>query len=354
MTVLFQNGRVFDGEKFFTADVFVNNGIVEKIEKTISTSADFVYDASGKTVSAGLVDAHVHIRGVSSVDFATPAELATIPFGVTCAADAWASSGCSEQLDRLAVKTTVFAGVRVESGRAVFDLTEKLLADYRDKVAGIKLAFDISNPEIFDIRPLLEVIDFAERKALPVLVHSTGSPVPMADIIKHLRCGDIITHAFHGGKNNSFEDGYECLVSAKKKGIVVDAGLAGYVHTDFSVFRGAVECGIIPDVISSDITKLSAYKRGSVYGLTTCMSIARDVGMKEDDVFRAVTSQPAKALKKEGVWGALRVGGAADIAVLSYSDNGYDMTDKQGNRIVSRCGYRCELTMIDGEIMYRR
>lgn len=298
MTVLFQNGRVFDGERFFHADVFVNNGIVEKIEQKLSTSADFVYDASGKTVSAGLVDAHVHIRGVSSPDFATSAELATIPFGVSAAADAWASQGSGECLESLAIKTLVFAGVRVKSGRAVFDITEKVLLSYGDRVTGVKLAFDVSNPEIFDINPLLDVIDFAEKNKLSVLVHSTGSPVPMADIVDNLRAGDILTHAFHGGKNNASEDGYNCLINAKEKGIVLDAGLAGHVHTDFSVFRGAVERGILPDVISSDITKLSAYKRGGIYGLATCMSIARDLGMDEESVFKSVTSQPAKALKK--------------------------------------------------------
>lgn len=354
MTVLLCGGRVWDGERFLSADVLVNNGIVEKIEKSISCSADLIYDVSGKTVSAGLVDAHIHMHGVSAVQFATQPELATIPFGVTCAADAWATLGSAEYLDSLAIKTAVFAGVMVKGGRADFDLCEKTLANYGDRAVGVKLAFDESNPEIFDINPLLDVIDFAERKKLSVLIHSTGSPVPMADIVDNLRCGDILTHAFHGGKNNSSEDGYKCLADAKKKGIFVDAGLAGYVHTDFSVLRGAVARGIIPDLISSDITKLSAYKRGGIYGLTTCMSIARDVGMMEEDVMRAVTSTAAKALGKENECGSLKVGSAADICVLSYSDNGYDMTDKQGNRVFSSCGYRCELTMIDGEIMYRR
>lgn len=354
MSVLIFGGRVWDGEKFFRADVLLKNGIVCKIKENISDSADFVYDANGKIVSAGLVDAHVHMRGVSSENFATSAELSTIPFGVTAAADAWAAHGNRQYIDGLAVKTVVFAGVEVKSSRAVFDCTRKILADYGSSAIGIKLAFDESNPEIFDINPLLDVVEFAKENKLLVLVHSTGTPVPMADIVDNLRAGDILTHAFHGGKNNAADDGYRCLLRAKEKGIVVDAGLAGHVHTDFAVFHGAVERGILPDVISSDITRLSAYKRGGIYGLTSCMSIAKGMGMSECDIFKAVTGVPAKALKRENEWGILKEGAAADVCVLSYTENGYDLTDKCGNRITSDLGYRCDLTIIDGEIMYRR
>lgn len=354
MTVLLANGRVWDGERFYLADVLVKDGVISRIESNIIACADFTYDASGKIVSAGLVDAHVHMRGISSADFANSADLATIPFGVTAAADAWACFGNAMFLDTLAVKSVVYVGTSVKSGRAVFDATERVLADYGERAIGVKLAFDTANPEIYDIQPLVDVVKFAEKHGLSVLVHSTGSPVPMSDIVSCLRAGDVLTHAFHGGRNNAAEDGYECLINAKKQGIFVDAGFAGHVHTDFSVFYGAVKQGILPDIISSDITKLSAYTRGGIYGLTACMSIAVDAGMSEEDVFKAVTGTPAKALRRESEWGMLKEGVAADIAVLDYVDNGYDLTDKSGGRIHSKCGYRCELTLVNGCITYRR
>ena len=43
----------------------------------------------------------------------------------------------------------------------------------------------------------------------------------------------------------------------------------------------------------------------------------------------------------------------ADIAVFDYTDCGFDMTDGRGNRIFSKKGYRCKLTVLDGEIVYR-
>ena len=56
--ILIKNGRVWDGEKFFFADVLPDGKVIAKIDKNISDHADFTFDAKDKTVSAGLVDIH--------------------------------------------------------------------------------------------------------------------------------------------------------------------------------------------------------------------------------------------------------------------------------------------------------
>jgi imidazolonepropionase-like amidohydrolase len=83
------------------------------------------------------------------------------------------------------------------------------------------------------------------------------------------------------------------------------------------------------------------------------MSMARHMGMSEIDIFRAVTANPAKVLGKSDEWGYLRVGRIADIAVLDYTDEGFDLTDKAGNHIESKNGYRCVLTVSDGQVVYK-
>ena len=87
--------------------------------------------------------------------------------------------------------------------------------------------------------------------------------------------------------------------------------------------------------------------------MTMCMSLAKHLGMSEEDIFRAVTSAPAKALGKHNEWGYLGVGRCADIAVFDYTDEGFDLTDKGGNRVASKKGYRCVLTLSDGEVVYK-
>lgn len=87
--------------------------------------------------------------------------------------------------------------------------------------------------------------------------------------------------------------------------------------------------------------------------MTMCMNIAKTLGMREEDIFKAVTANPAKALGKETEWGHLKVGGCADIAILDYTDEGFELTDKVGNHIRNTKGYRCVLTVSDGQVVYR-
>ena len=55
----------------------------------------------------------------------------------------------------------------------------------------------------------------------------------------------------------------------------------------------------------------------------------------------------------ENEWGHLRVGRCAGLAVFDYTNEGFDLTDKAGNHIESENGYRCVLTVADGELVYR-
>ena len=351
--ILIKNGKVWDGERFCFADILTENEKIAKIADKICETAEFEYDASGKIVSAGLVDIHVHMKGISTDRFGIHPELSCIPFGVTAAADAGGGNGDKKLLDSFLLKNAVFVGVSFKNNKACFDYTEKLLERYGEKTVGIKVYFDTSVSEVTDIKPLCEAVEFAEANNLIVMVHSSNSPVPMRELLSVLRKGDILTHAYHGGKNNVREDGFECIKSARKRGVIIDAGLAGHVHTDFKVFEDAISCGAYPDTISTDITKFSAYKRGGRYGMTMCMNIAKTLGMNEEEILRSVTSTPAKVLGKENEWGYLKSGRCADIAVFDYADESFNLTDKTGNRITSETGYRCVMTVADGEVVFK-
>jgi predicted amidohydrolase len=202
-----------------------------------------------------------------------------------------------------------------------------------------------------NVGDIKEICELAHNKGLKVMVHCNGSPSPMAEILSCLEGGDVLTHAYHGGKNTARDDGFSSIIEAKGRGVIIDAGLAGHVHTDFSVFSEAVRLGATPDVISTDVTNRSAFVRGGKYSLNMCMSIAEDMGMSEEAVFRAVTSAPALAMGRS--WGRLTVGGVADITVLDREGEGYSLTDSDGNLIENKRGYRCLLTLSDGQIVYK-
>ena len=350
--ILIKNGRIWDGTRFLRADVLTEGALIAAIGENLTASDALVYDAAGKTVSAGFVDVHTHMWGVSTDKFGIQAEISCLPFGVTVAADASGEQGDRALLDRFLLKTAVFVKSSIRGNRADFEKTQGRMTAFGSRVVGIKVYFDTTMTEASDATPLREICDFAHEKGLRVMVHCSHSPIPMAEILEVLGTGDILTHAFHGGENNAAEDGFESMRRAQRRGVVIDAGLAGHVHTDFSVLRRAVACGVLPDTVSTDITRYSAFQRGGRYGMTMCMSIARHLGMPEEALFAAVTKNAAKALGKENEWGMLRVGGHADIAVLSENGTGFDLTDKAGNRIASDAGYQCELTVLNGQVVY--
>ena len=350
--ILIKNGRVWDGEKFYFADVLTDGEKIIKIEDKIKETADFEYNARNKIVSAGLVDVHTHLRGINK-EFGIHAELSCIPFGVTSVADACGVYGDKALLDSFLVKNVIFVPVQIRENKAFFDSVESGLIKYGEKVVGLKVYFDTQVSDVKDETPLYEAVEYAKKHGLIVMVHSSNSPVSMAKLLSVLRKGDILTHAYHGGTNNVSDDNYECIKKAKDNGIIIDAGLAGHIHTNFNVLKSGIACGAEPDIISTDITRFSSYKRGGRYGMTMCMNIAQKLGMNEEDIFRAVTSVPAKSLGKENTWGYLKVGRCADVAVFDYTKEAFNMTDKSGNHIAGEKGYRCVLTLADGEVVYK-
>lgn len=352
-SLLIKNGRLWDGNRFFYADLYVCDGIIAKIANNIDITADYTYDATGKIVSAGLVDCHIHMKGPEPDKYGINAEMSCIPFGVTSAADAGGAHGNKELSDACLVKTVTFARVGIVNNEPDYQITEKKLQLYEDQIIGLKVYFDSKTTDVRSITPLAEICSYAQNRNLRVMVHCSNSPAPMSEILEILRPGDILTHAFHGGMHTARDDNYLSMQKAKQRGIIIDAGFAGHIHTDFSVFRAAIAQGVLPDTISTDITRSSAYTRGGRFGMTLCMSMARTAGMKEADIFRAVTSTPAKALGKEDQWGCLKEGGSADIAVLEYGHEPFNLTDKAGNKLNDTKGYRCKMTVANGIVVWR-
>ena len=351
MSILIKNGRIWDGEKFFFADVLTENKRIAAIRPSIEEKADFIFDAKGKTVTAGLVDLHMHMQGISGDMYAIDVHSACYPFGVTAACDAGARKGSHALLGSFGVKNAVFADSVINNDTLDQVATSKNLALFGKKAIGIKLFYDETGGKLHSIKPLREVCAYARSKGLKVMVHCNHSPTSMLSIVEELRAGDVLSHIYHGGKNDCTEDDFAALKLARKKGIVLDAAFAGHVHTDFAVLRSAFAAGQYPDTISTDITKNSAYKRGGRYGQTMCMSMARTAGMSEEAIFRAVTVTPAAAAGLPV--GKLCEGGCADLCVLDYTTEPFCLTDKAGNILENKNGYRCRLTISDGVVVHK-
>ena len=181
-------------------------------------------------------------------------------------------------------------------------------------------------------------------------VHTARSPISMEKLLSTLSPGDIATHVFHPQPSSAEEDGFECLKKAQARGIYLDSCICANEHVDFAIYKEAVEAGIYPDLIGTDLADEIAFTRGGRYGLTMCMTVARVLGMPEEHIFRAVTTNAAKALRRD--WGRLQEGKPADLAVLNWEKEPMDLCDRQGHRISSEYGYRCHMTIKNGQIVY--
>ena len=273
--ILIKNGRIWDGNRFYFADILTDGEYISKIEDRIDDEANYTFDATGMIVTPGLVDCHIHMQGTEPDRFGINPEMSTIPFGVTAAADAGGAHACEELTKHYLVKNVTFVRVPIRNNQPDFQSAERKLALYPTTAIGLKVYFDTNSSEVTDIAPLAEICRYAQAHGLLVMVHCSNSPTPMSEILEVLNPGDILTHAFHGGVHTARDDDYKSMMEAKKRGVIIDAGFAGHIHTDFAVFRKAVSLGVLPDTISTDITRASAYMRGGRFGMTMCMSIDR-------------------------------------------------------------------------------
>ena len=268
-----KNARIWDGEKYTHGSLSVSAGKIVGIGDEVELEAAEIFDAEGRLLTPGLIDIHTHIRNISNNTFGFDAALGTVPFGVTAVVDGGACKGDVNYLNTLPVDSAVFVAVDVKDDEPRLDKVEEAVARYGDRFAGLKLYLDTSSPNVKTIGSLKKACAYAESKGYRVMVHTTGSPASMLEVVQTLKKGDIWTHAYHGGENTSDVDGFKAIFAAKEKGVIVDAGMAGNVHTDFAVLKKAIEAGALPDTISTDFTRLSIYVRGGIYSLNMCMGI---------------------------------------------------------------------------------
>lgn len=130
-----------------------------------------------------------------------------------------------------------------------------MISQYGEKFIGLKVYFDKTFVDVWDIDSIKEICEYSAKNKLKVMVHTSNSPVSMLEIVDALNSGDIISHAFHGGENDASFNNFEALKKAKEKGVFVDSALSAYYHINYSVFKNSLRYNIIPDIISTDITK---------------------------------------------------------------------------------------------------
>ena len=350
--LVLRGGRVVDPSQGIDAvmDVGFQDGRVAKMGPELP--GDKVKDVSGRIVTPGLIDLHTHVYWGGTSLGVDPARLAR--GGCTTLVDAGSAGpgnypGFLEHVIRpcrariLAFLNVSFAGIygfskRVmvgESGdlrlMAPADAVEVIEAN-RDTIVGVKVRVGLHASGNSGCVPLDIARQTAEEVGLPMMVHIDHPPPTLEDVLTRMRKGDILTHCFRPFPNNpSTPDGRvrDIVVEARKRGVIFDIG-HGMGSFAFKTARAMLANGFAPDCISSDVHALCI--DGPAFDNLTTMSKFLSLGMKLDDVIRAATETPAKALRRTDL-GALRPGSVGDASILEFEQGAFDYVDVTGERI---------------------
>ena len=192
----------------------------------------------------------------------------------------------------------------------------------RDIVVGAKArACHTGDPEF---SPFL---DAAQRAMgdLPVMVHLGRFPftpviTPRA-LLRQLRGGDIITHAFRGAGGMCGPDGKAVpeFRDAVDRGVLLDVGHSG---TDFRFkeARRLIDQGYLPDTASTDLNVFNI--DGPVFSLAENLTKMLALDLDLHHVIAMGTSNTARAIGRSHELGSLAVGRSAEVSVMRLRADG--------------------------------
>ncbi len=367
--LLLRGGTVVDPGRAVHApmDVGFAGGRVAAVAPRLDGNAADVADVSGKLVTPGLIDPHGHFFYRGQPLFVDP-DAACLPGGVTTCVDAgsagWATYAGFRENVIARSHTRVFAFLHL-AATGLMSLAAGVgeLQDFRfaqeDRARDAFARF----PELLGIKVRIQHMATGETNALPALdmarrivdatgtrlmVHISGSPIPIEAILDRLRPGDIATHIFNGYANGILDDRGRvrpAVSEAARRGVVLDVAHAG-VHCDLEVARAAIEQGLPPTTLSTDMVRPLVARR--MYDLAGVMSTFLALGMPLDEVIRAVTDAPARAIGQQEELGVLAPGASGDAAVLDIEEGEFTFSDSADHEIKAALRFAPVLTVRGG------
>lgn len=353
LDLLIRGGDVVDPSQQLSGryDIGIRWGRIAKVAPSIPESAArHILDATGNVVTPGLIDLHTHVYPLGSALGLPADELA--PYTATTtyvsAGDAGANNfGAFRHYVMAAAHSRMFAFIHISRiGLAGFPVGEELNIDYVDTDAAAKCLAEnsdvalgikvrISRNVVGDngLEPLRRAIRAAELAAngARVMCHIGDAPGDLSDLLNLLRPGDVLTHTYSGAGNNVVQDGkvLPAALEAKRRGVIIDVGHGGGSF-DYTVAEPAIQQGLLPDTISSDIHALSGNTPGMPY-LPWVMSKFLNLGFSLEHVISLTTSNPAKVINRIDKLGTLQTGAPADVSILELVKEQVEFVDTKEN-----------------------
>lgn len=379
--MIIRNGRVFDSvnAKFEKKDIGIHQGVFVALDE--DTQSNNEVDAEGNYVVPGIIDEHAHLNLYGTIIGAN-ADTVCIPNGITTACDGGTCGASNfEQFymsNIIRYESTVYSYLNVSTfgnkslckheedhDPADFreDLIDSLFEKYPQVLRGLKVRMCKETLGDHGISPLHAGIEMSEHlKAkgyhCPVAIHYDDLPenVTVKELFGTMRKDDVIAHVFQTKAETIFDENgkiKDCVWDAKKRGVYMD-DCHGRVHWSYPNLQNAFSQSFYPDIISSDLVRVSEYTRPG-FSLLYAMSVNSAAGMPTEKILQSVTYTPAKSLGIEEKAGVIREGAPADVAILDIRDvKDKTFTDNYGNSISGNKLFVPLMTVKGGRTAYRQ
>ncbi len=351
--LVIKGGEVIDPSQNLRGkrDVAIRYAKIAALEPEIpGEQAAYVLPADGKLVLPGLVDMHVHVFPEASALGLPADELVPLTATTTCVSAGDAGGNNFSGFKHWVIdqsRTRIFAFVHISNmGLAGFPVGEMLNIDYagvelaaktvaenQDVAIGLKVRESENVVGSNGLEPLRRAIQAAELAGTGarVMCHIGGAPGNLSDLLDLLRPGDILTHTYSGAGNNVVQDGkvLPAALEAKRRGVVIDVGHGGGSF-DYTVAEPAIDQGLTPDTLGSDIHAVSANTPGMPF-MPWLMSKFLNMGFSLEDVIRLATVNPAKVIDRVDKLGTLQSGAPGDISILELVEEAVTFVDTKKN-----------------------
>lgn len=356
-----KNGTVLDPSQNLDGemDVAITNGKISAVGKGLDAEpridARRVIDASGKIVTPGMIDMHVHVYPFRKhLRYNGDPDQLCLSSGVTTAVDCGSAGSATlptvlkEHL-REGYNTRLFLFLNISSLGlpGIPELSDLEFVDVEETVAlckrnpenilGVKIR--LARSALKETRPMEALAlarEAADKTDKPLMVHGIRTDqkdllkdVTLSDILAELRPGDILTHpyALNSGildeKGKVIPEAYEAV----ERGVLLDVA-HGRGNFSFEVASKALEQGLVPDTISTDLHGSSIM--GPVYDLTTTVSKFLALGMPLQEAVEKATVNPAKIIGKKNLLGTIREEAFGDLTILDLEKGRFEFVDADG------------------------
>jgi dihydroorotase len=369
---IIKGGKVIDPTQKISSvmDVAIKGDKVAAVAANIpAAEARNVYEATGKIVTAGLIDSHGHVYD-GGITTSIEADVVGIAKGTTTIVDAGSAGAANfAGLRKYVIERAhtrvysllnigmngccnneIYGDPRLVDARAAIDTIEA----NRPYILGIKVRINGKHDELaHDVEVLKKAREAADATRTLIMMHWSNEP----ELHALLRRGDIITHPYNPPSPNSSnlmggEPGkiLPQVFALKDKGIWTDFSHGG--HLAWAVAEESAKQGWFPDTISTDIHRGHVPPVGVVYDLATTMSKFLYLGLTVDQAVEKVTAMPKKIFPFPEKIGSLEPGTVADVTISEVRTGDFDFYDSRRDKRVGHQKFVPTATVKSGSFMY--